>query len=301
MRELQEFLAARRIYYGDCFERGELVERAEQALRATTALPTRAPPAPAEASPFEGFGEVVALGPESPSADGPASLIFLHGFGDTARGFVSMLPGLLRLPEVRYVLPSATSSGISTWFGLGGGMERSIDYIHHLIRLEIGRGVPAGRIFVAGFSQGGCVAVRAALSFPDAGLGGCVAASTFLGDGRLSVSAANSGLKVLGVHGEADPVVPVSQGRQLVAALRGEGVDAGFLSYPGLSHMYNEDEARDVSSFLRQRLAPEVDEARLRASSARELLAFLRTRGVDTAGYFDKEGLLRLALGTISA
>ena len=59
-------------------------------------------------------------------------------------------------------------------------MRESVDYVQHLIRREIARGTAAHRIFVGGFSQGGCVAVQSALSFEDQALGGVVAASTFL-------------------------------------------------------------------------------------------------------------------------
>ena len=73
----------------------------------------------------------------------------------------------------------------------------AVAYVHALIRREMARGVPAARIVVGGFSQGGLVATRAALSFADAPLGGALALSTFFGDERAAVAPANERLRVL--------------------------------------------------------------------------------------------------------
>eukprot|EP00438_Fugacium_kawagutii_P023782 Skav213343 [mRNA] locus=scaffold3340:500481:502412:+ [translate_table: standard] len=97
-------------------------------------------------------------------SNGSGVFIFLHGFGDSARGFVSQLPKLLQLPSVRYVLPTAPSlGGMRSWFTQAAMMDASpgsaavtdsVNYVHHLIRQQIARGVPAKKIFVGGFSQG---------------------------------------------------------------------------------------------------------------------------------------------------
>lgn len=345
-RELRRLLQERNLPYADCFERRELVERLQEALKrerqqeqaGTTAAGSRgrasAPGAAAatasgastardastQGAGFNEFGELVQTGPTALGQE-PASLLFLHGLGDSARGFAGQLPMLLQLPEVRFVIPTAPSTpgfGVRSWFDLRGmmsggmgmagnpqsamggidnsAMRRSIDYCHHLLRAELAKGVPPGRLLVGGFSQGGCLAVRAALEFPDATLGGCLAVSTFLGSAdRLPISAANSRLPVLCCHGEADGVVPTSEGWRLAEVLRQRGLPAVFRSYAGVGHAYSPEEAQDVQRFLRRRLAVHEGEPGLRRLSAREIKALLASLGVDTAGCFDKEDLMERA------
>mmetsp|Transcript_71571 Transcript_71571/g.111996 ORF Transcript_71571/g.111996 Transcript_71571/m.111996 type:complete len:181 (-) Transcript_71571:72-614(-) len=175
-------------------------------------------------------------------------------------------------------------------------MEASISYVHKLIRKEMERGISADRIFLGGFSQGGCVAVRAALSFPDASLGGCLALSTFLGDGsNVVISKANSRLNVLSCHGQADNIVPPSQGESLTRRLREEDVVVHFKSYPDLGHSYNNEEVRDVRLFLLRRLAADGGFHSLQELSARELKKRLNELDIDVAGCLDKSDLLERA------
>ena len=97
--------------------------------------------------------------------------------------------------------------------------QGSVDYVHALIRREVARGVPVERVVIGGFSQGGLIAVRAALSFPDAALGGALALSTFFGSDDAPVADANRQLRVFVAHGEADNVVPVSEGRRVAESV----------------------------------------------------------------------------------
>lgn len=310
-RKLRSFLDERGVRHADCFEKRELVDRA----RAAASTPPRPPAQPSTPPPrtapraassssqqsFTDYGELVTVPAQERER---ASFLFLHGFGDSARGFAGQLPNLLRLPEVRYLLPTAPSAGgMNSWFsfagGAAGGARRSVEYTHHLIRQELQRGVPGKKIFVGGFSQGGSVAVKAALSFPDAALGGCVAASTFLnmggGSSDLDVAAVNSRTPLLCVHGEADPVVPLSSGQNLVAAVRSKGVPAELRTYPGMAHAYCPEEAADVANFIRKRLQIPSDDSELLELSARELKAILVEAGASTVGCFEKADLLERA------
>ncbi|CAK9008756.1 unnamed protein product [Durusdinium trenchii] len=314
-RELRRYLDERGVRHQDCFEKQELLERVQEhmAQESQAGRSTRSEAAAARsarsstASRFAQFGDLVDV-PAQGQEEGV--FIFLHGFGDSARGFASQLPNLLQMPQMRYVLPTAPSlGGMRSWFtpaALGGGGEsvavkESVEYVHELIRQEITRGVRPGQIFVGGFSQGGCVAVRAALSFPDASLGGAVAASTFLSMSRspeaVSIAEPNRRLPVLGCHGDADGAVPSLAGKQLVEQLRNQGVPAEFKSYPTMGHAYCPEEARDVVSFLTQHLRksrPRGAEA-LEQMSAKELKALLLENGVSTLGCFEKWELLERA------
>lgn len=335
-KELRKLCLERGVPFADCFERSELVDRAREALRrppvttgpssSTSSSSSSRPPPSSPPGQFSNFGELLEINPTAPSSE-PTSFVFLHGLGDSARGFAGQLPNLLEAPELRYVIPTAPSTpgfGVRSWFDfaamMAGGragmsdpsramadvdnsaMRSSIDYCHSLIRKEISRGVVPGRIFVGGFSQGGCLAVRSALEFPDATLGGCLAVSTFLGSQeRLPISAANARLPVLVCHGEADSVVPLTEGRRLQELLRKKGLPAEFRSYPGVNHAYCQEEARDVQRFLRRRLAAQAGEPGLRKMSARELKALLASLGAETAGCFDKDDLLERARVTVLA
>ena len=130
--------------------------------------------------------------------------------------------------------------------------SRAVEYVHALIRREVARGVPAERIVVGGFSQGGLIATRAALSFPDGALGGALALSAFFGADEAPVTAANGQLRVLVAHGEADNVVPVSEGRRVAASVRrlAPHADAEFRSYGGMGHSTCADEVSDLRAFL---------------------------------------------------
>lgn len=321
-RELRLYLEKRKIRHQDCFEKIELVDRVKDAMAkgitegsaspspatSATSATGSSPRTPPQESTrrFLHFGELVEI-PSLRAEEGV--FIFLHGFGDSARGFVSQLPNLLQLPSVRYVLPTAPSlGGMRSWFtqaALGGAapgsaaVKDSVDYVHYLIRQQISRGVPGKKIFVGGFSQGGSIAVQAALSFPDATLGGVVAASTFLslGGGRspVRISEPNRRLKVLGCHGDADGAVPISAGRDLVETLKSQGVPADFKSYRGMGHAYCPEEALDVTSFIRQQLKRSIDPKDLAAMSAKELKALLLENGVSTLGCFEKADLLERA------
>ena len=199
--ELKQLLSSRGVSVTGCFDRETLLERAEEQRACLEAA--RVPPPPvgwAGADPVE----------QGPNGGADAVLILLHGFGDSGDGFISQMGGpLVAQPGLRVVFPSAprTQMGgfpVSSWLRLApgvnpaqmmraGGSEASsaVEYVHELIRREIARGVPSRAIAVGGFSQGGLVAVRAGLSFPDAPLGGVLGLSTFFGAEEVRIAAAS--------------------------------------------------------------------------------------------------------------
>jgi len=275
---------------------------------------------------FQDFGELVIKADASASSHGSStremsSIVFLHGLGDTAQGWASLLPEMLPLPGMRYVLPTAEAlpvagASITSWFDEGvlnsltnaaamnnlmatvGSqvMQKSINYCHHLLRAELERGIVSERLFLGGFSQGGCVAVRAALSFPDATLGGCVAASTFLGSAAdLPVADANRRLPILSCHGDADEVVPLAAGQGLVDELRRRELPAEWRTYPGMGHTSCQEQAVDIRRFIHRRLVVAEGDSGLSKRKARDLKILLREMGVDASGCYERADLLALA------
>lgn len=270
--ELKALLKSKGVSIDGCFDKDTLLERALQFRSQVEA------PAPAAVP------DLPAWGGDDPLEQGPAqgalaSLILLHGFGDTGSGFISQMGGpMIAMDGLRVLFPSApraTYGGfpVSSWLeapnppqGIAGGMaaatammradsvavQRAVDYVHALIRREVARGVPAERIVVGGFSQGGLVAVRAALSFPDGTLGGCLALSTFFGAESAPVAEANARLSILVAHGEDDPIVPKAEGLRIVERLGAVAPSARvrFESYPGMAHASCPAEAADVRAFV---------------------------------------------------
>ncbi len=213
-----------------------------------------------------------------PALPATATVIWLHGLGADGHDFEAVVPWLQLPPElaVRFVFPNAplrpvTVNGgwvMPAWYDiLEMEIERRIDeasllqsvaQIRQLIEREVARGIPAQRIVLAGFSQGGAVAYHAALSYPQR-LAGIVALSSYLATrdslvGQLSE--ANQKLPIWVAHGAMDDVVPFSLGQQAVVALQGMGFSPVWHSYP-LAHEVSPEEMDALGQWLRQILQSE--------------------------------------------
>lgn len=188
---------------------------------------------------------------------GPApswSVIWLHGLGADANDFVPLVPELLRpnWPAIRFVFPNAPVRAVTinngvrmrAWYDIVDfdlvnradetGVLESVAQIDALIEREAARGVPASRVILAGFSQGGAVTLAAGLrrSVPLAGL---VALSTYLPAVRNAAAALVPGATrqpVFMAHGTQDPVVPLRAGEQSAQWLREAGFDVVWHQYP---------------------------------------------------------------------
>ncbi|MEF3082419.1 alpha/beta hydrolase [Luteimonas sp. SMYT11W] len=188
---------------------------------------------------------------------GPApawSVIWLHGLGADANDFVPLVPELLRKdwPAIRFVFPNAPVRAVTinngvrmrAWYDIvdfdlanradEAGVLESVAQIDALIEREAARGIPASRVMLAGFSQGGAVTLAAGLRrrVPLAGL---VALSTYLPAAHNAGAALVDGATrqpVFMAHGTQDPVVPLGAGEQSAAWLRQAGFDVAWHPYP---------------------------------------------------------------------
>lgn len=214
-------------------------------------------------------------GIERQTGDNPvASIIWLHGLGADASDFVPIVPELLRhgWPALRFVFPNAPVRPITLnggmrmrgWYDLLGldrraredeaGIRQSIAALEALIEAEIGRGIPAERIFLAGFSQGGAVAMATMIRQPRA-LAGAILLSTYMPLAALGASEAHAGSRttpVFAAHGRADPVIDESFGESSAAALRALGHAVEWHSYP-MPHSVCAEEIRDLADWLQAR------------------------------------------------
>jgi len=221
--------------------------------------------------------EVVVNVPATAAGAAPASeasVIWLHGLGADGHDFVPIVPEL-RLPStaaVRFIFPHApvrpvTLNGglpMRAWYDIRelstagrqdeAGTRASATRIDQLIQREIDRGVAASRIVIAGFSQGGAVALHAALRHP-VRLGGVMALSTYLPlHERLEgeATAENRDLPILMCHGQYDPVLPFGLGEASRDVLLRLGYPVEWKAYP-MQHEVCRAEIADISAWLAAR------------------------------------------------
>jgi len=205
------------------------------------------------------------------AANPVAAVIWMHGLGADARDFESAVPSLDLGPAkpVRYVFPNAPMRPVTlnggmamrAWYDLvsmdrdapedEAGIRTSAAGIEALIDAERERGIPAGNIVVAGFSQGGAMALFTALRYPET-LAGVLALSTYLPIAavvRDEASAANRGVPIFMAHGEHDNVVPANFARSSRQRLTQMGYEVDWREYP-MSHSVIPEELADIRQFL---------------------------------------------------
>lgn len=211
----------------------------------------------------------VELNPEAAPA---AVVIWLHGLGADGHDFESIVPAL-RLPEdlpVRFVFPHAPEIAVSAfggqrargWFDFdpnGGadmaGLEKSALQIKDLIQQEIDNGIPAERIILAGFSQGGVMAFHVALYYHKR-LAGILALSTFLVEGEKLAAEkgeVNEKIPILMCHGQQDTVLPMTLGKSSLASLEGAGYQVEWREYP-MGHEVCMEEIHEISRWFQATL-----------------------------------------------
>jgi phospholipase/carboxylesterase len=206
-----------------------------------------------------------------PRAAADAAVVLMHGLGADGHDFESLVPEL-RLPlspSVRWIFPHAPvrpvtingGSRMRAWYDIAGldrhaaedeaGIRESAEAVSALVRRERERGIAAGRIVVAGFSQGGAMALFTALRWPER-LAGIVALSTYLPlAAKLEAEShpANAALPVFMAHGTFDPIVPLALGEGSRDRLRSHGHDVQWHAYP-MPHSVCADEVRDLRGWL---------------------------------------------------
>ena len=204
------------------------------------------------------------------------SVIWLHGLGADGSDFVPILPELVRpaWPALRFVFPHAPvrpvtiNNGVPmrAWYDIReadlanradeAGVAQSVEQVEALIAREAERGVPASRVFLAGFSQGGAVTLAAGLRRREP-LAGLIALSTYIPAAGKAADTLVEGAAAQPVfmgHGTQDPVVPLRAGEHGRDLLRGLGFDVDWHAYP-MPHSVCIEEIRDLGDWLSRRLA----------------------------------------------
>lgn len=210
-----------------------------------------------------------------PRAPVTASVIFLHGLGADGHDFEPVVP-VFRTPWARFVFPNAPSLPVTinggyvmpAWYDIRSldldphktdredevHIRRSAAAITALIAREVQRGVPPARIVLAGFSQGGAMALYTGTRHPEA-LAGLLVLSAYelLRDRRDEQSPANRDTPILFCHGRNDPMVPHFAGRAAYEAALRPGRDVRWHDFP-IQHEVSMPELEVIGRWLHERV-----------------------------------------------
>jgi phospholipase/carboxylesterase len=200
-----------------------------------------------------------------------ASVIWMHGLGADGHDFAPIVPEL-PLPEdlsVRFVFPHAPMRPVTinngwvmrAWYDVreaggqrqedGPGVRQSQEAIEALIARERTRGIPTGSIVLAGFSQGGAMALHTGLRHPER-LAGIMALSCFLPLAdtlAAEAGAVNRDVPIFMVHGTADAVIPIARARRARDVLLGLGYHVDWREYR-MAHAVCPEEIADIATWL---------------------------------------------------
>ncbi len=212
--------------------------------------------------------EVVTLEPQAPAR---ASVIWLHGLGADGNDFVPIVSelGLSAELGVRFIFPHAPVRAVTlnagmqmrAWFDLHGltlddavdevGIHASQAAVEALVDGEVAAGIDHSHIVLAGFSQGGAIALHTGLRHARR-LAGVLALSTWLPMAdRLGEEAApaNRDVPVMMAHGTRDPVVDPRYGQMSAEHLRRLDYPVEWHTYP-MEHQVCMEEIRDIGKWL---------------------------------------------------
>jgi len=212
---------------------------------------------------------------EVSTADQPeCSVIWLHGLGADGHDFEPIVPylGLSPATSVRFIFPHALMRPVTVnggavmraWYDIieistskgqdEAGIKHSASKINALIDHEIKRGIPASKIILAGFSQGGAMALHVGFRYPQR-LAGIMALSAYLlFPERLENEnvEANSETPVFLAHGTQDPVVPFFLGQAVQSELAAGQWPVEWHSYP-IPHSVSPEEIADIGLWMQGR------------------------------------------------
>jgi phospholipase/carboxylesterase len=201
------------------------------------------------------------------SAEVRASVIWLHGLGADGYDFAPLVD-MLNLVHVRFILPHAPSMAVTrnnayvmpAWYDLyapseakedSAGIARSADHLSSLIEKELYRGIASDKIVLAGFSQGGAIALHSATRYPKK-LAGVLALSTYLPLNSTLASeahAANLATPIFMAHGRADDIISLDRAMASRSTLQACGFNVQWQEY-AMAHSVCAEEINDIRIFL---------------------------------------------------
>ncbi len=210
-----------------------------------------------------------------PKEKAVASVIFLHGLGADGHDFTPVVPQLNQLTQlpIRYIFPHAPLRAVTinngyvmrAWYDIAGldrsfkedmdGITTSAKSIEALITAELTKGISSQKIILAGFSQGGAIAIYTGLCYP-AQLGGIIALSTYVPIAeQLAIERheANHQIPVFLAHGTQDSIIPFSWAEISYKRLHDLKYNVTWHKY-NMPHSVCPEEIADIGKWLKERL-----------------------------------------------
>jgi phospholipase/carboxylesterase len=205
-----------------------------------------------------------------------AAVIWLHGLGADGNDFVPIVNelDLSGAPAIRFIFPHAPAMPVTinngyvmrAWYDVSpgdlesgtkradeNGVRKSQAQIAQLIAREVDKKILSKNIVLAGFSQGGAIALQTGLRYPDP-LAGVMALSCYLpcaNSFAAEAAPANAKTPVFIAHGTQDPVVPYAMGKNSSDVLVKAGYAVAWHEYP-MPHSVCLEEVRDIGAWLTQ-------------------------------------------------
>ncbi|KAF0746956.1 hypothetical protein AaE_007927 [Aphanomyces astaci] len=211
----------------------------------------------------------------TPKAPHTASLIFMHGLGDTAYGWADSIQHIAqRLPHLKCVLPTAPTQPVTlnmgasmpSWYDIRSltdragdpctGIDSSRERIEKIIQGEIDGGIPPSRIVLGGFSQGGAMSLYTGYQL-DKALAGILVLSGYLPNQEgFHANEVTKDVPLLMCHGEDDTVVRLDWAKRSLDVLKASHAvtTADFKVYPDMEHSACLDELDAIEKWLKKRL-----------------------------------------------
>jgi len=210
-----------------------------------------------------------------PKSNAQACVIWLHGLGDSGAGFAPIVPSL-KLPSnhsIRFIFPHAPDRAVTinqgyvmkAWYDIKSmdlhnradmtGVLESETSVNELIDEQINAGIPANKIILAGFSQGGVISLFTGLRYSKK-LAGIMALSCYLPNADKlpdNLHEANSSTSILQNHGEQDEVVSISAGKMANKLLNEKSYNVEWKSY-NMPHSVLPEQIDDISLWIQKQL-----------------------------------------------
>ncbi|ETV86551.1 hypothetical protein H257_01712 [Aphanomyces astaci] len=209
----------------------------------------------------------------SPSSEHTATIIWLHGLGDSGHSWHKRVVEATPLPHVKYIFPSApfrpvTLNGgmmMPAWFDLNGlrpedaedeaGINRCSHLLAQLIDKEVKSGISPQNIAVVGFSQGGALAAHTCFRMVPYQLGALVLMSSYVPLASSFIPKPDCcNTPTLVCHGDRDVLIPAAYATKSNELFKVHGIPTQLILYRGLAHTSNAGEMDDIGQFLTHHL-----------------------------------------------
>ncbi len=207
----------------------------------------------------------------TPTSTHQYSVIWLHGLGADGHDFEGIVPALhiSKASAIHFIFPNAPIQPVTinggmamrAWYDILDmslehkvdmtGIYQSAELIGHVIQQELNKGIPSEHILLAGFSQGGVIALHAGLRHPQR-LAGIVALSSYLptvGQLKSERTAVNNATPVFMGHGILDSVVSIESAKAAFDELHALGYDITWHDYV-MEHSVCVEEIQHISAFI---------------------------------------------------